>query len=174
MTRLVCRSCGATWLSEPAALLIQRHDGRCLRCDGQVEWESENEATLRRYFDVVNGGDDDAIAAILDPGVMVYPAPRWVAAGRLSPVMHGIPAVIEAFRTMGQGVSDWRFTLDWIEERPDGRLICAGSRRVVDTDGSQETYAFFWAVRMRDGRLVELRSFERPEDARQARELTEP
>ena len=153
---------------------MQRHDGRCLRCDGQVESESENEAALRRYLHALNARDEDAMAATLDPDVIAYPAPRWVAAGQLPPATHGSPAVIDAFRTMRQRLSDWRFTLDWIEERGDGRLVCAGSHRLVDTDGCPETCPFFWAIRMRDGRLLELRSFESPEDARQSLELTEP
>ena len=163
MTRSVCRSCGAIWLSEPAALPIQRHDGACLRCDGQVEWESENETTLRRYVDAVNGRDDDAMAATLDPEVIVYPAPRFAAIGRLSPATHGIPAAIDTFRTMKQCFPRWLYTLDWMEERPEGRLVCVGSRRLVDTDGHSETSAFYWAFEMRDGLLFELRSFERPE-----------
>jgi ketosteroid isomerase-like protein len=174
VARLVCRSCGATWLSEPAALLIERHDGKCLRCDGRVESGSENEATLRRYLDAINAHDEDAMAATLDPDVKVYPAPHWAAIGRLPPAMHGIPAAIEAFRSVRQGVSHWLFTLEWIEEHPDGRLVCAGSYRMVNKDGDSETRAFFWAFRMRHRRLVELRDFERPQDARQSLELTEP
>lgn len=160
MTRLVCRSCGATWLSEPSALLIQRHDGTCLRCDGPVERESENEETLRRYLDAVNARDEDAMAETLDPDVMISPAPRLAATAGLSPETHGIPAAIETFQKMKQYFPDWLFSLDRIGERPDGSLVCVGSRRLVDTDGSSEPSTFFWTIRMRDRHVAELCSYD--------------
>ena len=174
MTRFVCNSCGATWLSESAASLIHRHDGLCLRCDGPVEWVSENEAVLRRFLDALNNGDEDELVATLDSDVTCYPAPHWAAIGGLPPAIQGIPAAIEALRSTKQGVLHYLFTLDWVEEHPDGRLVCAGSSRTVHEDGSTENRAFFWAIHMRDGHVIALRSFERPEDARQALEVAEP
>jgi ketosteroid isomerase-like protein len=172
VTRFVCRSCGATWLSEPAASLTGRHDGRCLRCDGRVECESENERLVRRHFDALNGCDEAALAATLDPEVTIRPVLAMV--GGPPPAMHGLSSVIEAFRTLKQRFAGWSYTMREVDEHPDGRVICEGSVSVTHADGSSEAHGAFWAIRVRDGRVAEITGFDCLEAARQALDLPGP
>lgn len=165
MTRLVCRSCGATWLSQPAVSLIRSHDGRCLRCESQVQPESENERLIRQYFDALNDRDEDAVAALLAPTVVIRPAAPVAGMSRTPPSAHGLAAAIEGFRALKERFPAWLFTLRTVEEHPEERVLCEGSVSVTDLDGRQEAIGVFWIIRMRDRRIAEVSSFDRAEVA---------
>ena len=170
MTPLVCRSCGATWLSDPAAALMKSRDRTCLRCDGEVEWESDSERIVRQHFVALNNGDEQALAETLDPAVVVCPAVPVAAMG-LPAAMRGIPAVLAGVRSLKEDFTGWCYDVRAIDEHDGGCVICEGSVSVTAVHGGSEAPQVFWVIRLRDGRIVEKRGFDHPDAARRALEV---
>lgn len=73
----------------------------------------------------------------------------------------GVELTIEGFRALKERFPAWVFTLRAVEEHTEECVLCEGSIRVTTPDGSSEAADVFWVIRMGDGRIVEVSSFDR-------------
>lgn len=167
--RLTCRSCGATWLSAEAQSLMLA-SRRCLRCDGELTAAGSRHSEIaRRFFDAVNDADEAALAETVAEQVTVRAAVRLL--GHVSPEMNSLDDARQALRSLGRNYRGWAYAIGRIVDHGDGRLFCEGGFSVTRHDGGTESRAIFWAIRIREDRIVLLAGFERAEEAWAALEL---
>jgi ketosteroid isomerase-like protein len=143
-----------------------------LRCDGTLLHEVvNNEDLVRDHFDAMNDGDAAAFAARLHPDVVVRAGISVL--GRFPRELKGVDSVLEGFRSLRGHYDRVAYAIRNVVDHGDGRVFCDGGFTV--TSGSVvETRTIFWAIRVREGRIVLLAGCERAEDAWRALDLPAP
>jgi ketosteroid isomerase-like protein len=132
----------------------------------------ENVETFKRAVEAYGRRDDEALLEVLDAEVELYPA-LLVAFGAEANVYRGHDGAREWFRD-----TDDAFTarhVEIVEIRDLGeRLVARGRIRLLGKESRAEVESpIGYLVDFRNGKVVRLRSYLRPEDALDAAGLRE-
>jgi hypothetical protein len=130
--------------------------------------ESHDIARLRAAFEAFNRGDAAALAELTDPEIVVYDAPELPGGS-----VHRGPDAVE------RGLDEFRAMFDRLRVEPE-RFVDVGNRVVVvfrATGRGRESgipidVLLANVFTMRDGRIVEWRSYTSPEQALESVELS--
>jgi ketosteroid isomerase-like protein len=124
----------------------------------------ENVAIARKMIDCVNRGDDERLADLMAVDVECFPA-----VDQPEPPFRGRDAFVEYIRGWTQAFEPYAVEAsEYLDVGGHvvivGRIVARGRGSGVETTSDGDA----WVLRVRDGRVIEYREFDRRQDALEA------
>jgi ketosteroid isomerase-like protein len=125
---------------------------------------SANLEIVRRFYELWNARELDALASLFDPQAVAYTAEGWPEPGP----WHGRAAITGELRTLQEDFSELTILLEQIDAHQDWVLTRHHTLARGDRSGVEGEFRNSVAFRLRAGKIVEARFFWDHADALRA------